>query len=367
MYTKIKSGMAALVVAACCGTALAAEKWMIGDFHQHTYFTDGSYPMNDLTAADTIATTAVTDPTTLYQKGVMPTGFRNGLDFQANSEHGGVRARDGFGNNWTTYSPLPSIGDPNPNPPATPANMWRWQSLIRTSDISGYSGPSYMGAYDWILGIRVNYPDKLALTGMEWNPPGHEHSSSGIWAADAKPIAEFEYRFDRSDTDGTTTSTTASMMGWAGKRQNSTYTAPDYSAVLGLSPAHEKSLDAVRWMQANHAVDGYITPAHVERAGCGVNAWSIAAFRDLNDNGPTVFFGFEGIPGHEKSSNRGEFGTGACGVAWDTSGSCDSFTSCCIRSVSFVAMDGLLFGVGLMVVRVGASCWSNSAAMSAIA
>ena len=78
-----------------------------------------------------------------------------------------------------------------------------------------------MGAYDWILGIRTNYPDKLAMTGMEWNPPGHEHSSTGIVAADAKPIAEFEYRFDKSDTDGTSTTTTATSMGWAGKMQNS--------------------------------------------------------------------------------------------------------------------------------------------------
>jgi hypothetical protein len=191
--------------------------------------------------------------------------------------------------------------------------MWRWQSLIRTSDIPGYSGVPYMGAYDWILGIRTNYPDKLAMTGMEWNPPGHEHASSGIVAADAKPIAEFEYRFDKSDTDGTLTTTTANSMGWAGKLQNSAYTAPDYSAVLGLSAAHNKTIDAVKWMQANYPTTGWIIPAHVERAGCGVNAWSIAAFRDMNDNGPTVAFGFEGIPGHEKSSNRGEFGAGACG------------------------------------------------------
>jgi hypothetical protein len=240
----------------------------------------------------------------------MPTGFRNGLDFQANSEHGGIRNRDGFGNNWnntSVYPTLPAIGD------STGGQMWRWQSLIRTSEIPGYSGPSYMGAYDWILGIRANYPDKLAMTGMEWNPPGHEHSSTGIVAADAKPIAEFEYRFDKSDTDGTATTITADAMGWAGKLQNSAYTAPDYSKVLALNAQHNKTIDAVKWMQANYPTTGWIIPAHVERAGCGVNAWSIAAFRDMNDNGPTVAFGFEGIPGHEKSSNRGEFSAGACG------------------------------------------------------
>ena len=291
-------------------SAYASEKWMIGDFHQHTTFTDGSYPMNDLTAAGVIADHPVSDPTSLYRKGVMPQGFRFGLDFQANSEHGGIRERDGFGtywNNTTVYPALPSIGDP------TNGRMWRWQSLVRTSDIPGYAGPSYMGAYDWIIGIRANYPKKIVMTGMEWNPPGHEHSSSGIVSKDAKAIAEFEYRFDKSDTDATTTTTTASTMGWPGKLQNSSYTAPDYSAVLALNAQHEKTMDAVRWMQANYPTTGWIIPAHVERAGCGVGAWSIAAFRDMNDAGPSVAFGFEGIPGHEKSGNRGEFGTSACG------------------------------------------------------
>lgn len=293
------------------GCAFAAEKWMAGDLHQHTTYTDGSYPMNDLTAAGVIATSAWANPAGLYRKGVMPQGFRFGLDFQANSEHGGIRNRDGFANNWyPTYTPSVIIGD---GASATQTNMWRWQSLIRTSDIPGYSGVPYMGAYDWILGIRANYPGKLAMTGMEWNPPGHEHSSFGIVAADAKPVAEFEYRFDKSDTDGTLTTTTATTMGWAGKRQNSSYTTPDYSTVLGLTSAHNKTIDAVKWLAANYPTTSYVLPAHVERAGCGVGAWSIAAFRDMNDNAPTVAFGFEGIPGHEKSSNRGEFGTGACG------------------------------------------------------
>lgn len=312
----LKLGAAALALSlvlsgpVSAGQKKMAEKWMTGDIHQHTYFTDGSYPMNDLSAPGVIAPQAVSDPTGLYRKGVMPQGFRFGLDFQANSEHGGRFARDGFGKQWNTYSPSPVIGD---GASATQTNMWRWQSLISPSDIPGYAGPSYMGAYDWILGIRESYPEKLVMTGLEWNPPGHEHCTTGIIAENALPIAEFEYRFDRRDEDGTTSSATAEIMGWDGKKQNSSYTAPDYSAVLGLSAAHEKTMDAVRWMQENHPTTGWIIPAHVERAGCGVGAWSIASFRDMNNEGPTVAFGFEGIPGHEKSANRGELGTGSCG------------------------------------------------------
>jgi hypothetical protein len=286
------------------------EKWMAGDFHNHTTFTDGSWPMNDLIGPTTIIPFPVSDTSGLYKQGTAPTAFRYGLDFFTNSEHGGIRARDGFGRNWnntSAYPTLPAIGDP------TSGQMWRWQSLIRTSDIPFYSGPAYMGAYDWIETIRANYPDKIVMTGMEWNAPGHEHSSTAIIADTALPIAEFEYRFDNSDTDGTLTTTTATTMGWPGKVQNSSYAAPDYSAVLGLNAKHNKTIDAVKWMQANYPATGYIIPAHVERAGCGVGGWSIAAFRDMNENGPMVAFGFEGIPGHDKSPERGEFKSTACG------------------------------------------------------
>lgn len=302
---------AALAVSiAFAGSVSAAEKWMTGDIHQHSYFTDGSWTINDLDSAGNPMLTPVEHPS---KQGVMPTGYRNGLDFQANSEHGGVRERDGFGIKWSNtakYPTNPAIGDP------ASGQMWRWQSLIRSIDIPGYSGPAYLGAYDWLEGVRAAYPEKLTMSGMEWNPPGHEHCTTGILADTAMPVAEFEYRFDKSDTDGTTTTTTANTMGWFGKKQNSAYVAPaypDYSAVLGLSPAHEKTLDAVKWMQQNHPWTGWIIPAHVERAGCGVNAWSIASLRDINNFGPSVAFGFEGIPGHEKSSNRGEFGSGSCG------------------------------------------------------
>ncbi len=143
-----RSGVALFAAILLCGAVLSSgaeqdskhkrdaakgEKWMIGDFHNHTTFTDGSWPMNDLTGPATIAPYAYPDTSGLYKQGTAPTGFRNGLDFFTNSEHGGIRANDGFGNPWTSYSPFPSIGDP------TAGRMWRWQSLIRTSDIPGYS------------------------------------------------------------------------------------------------------------------------------------------------------------------------------------------------------------------------------------
>lgn len=312
MKTNRKAAAAVIAIAILsAGSAIAAEKWVTGDFHQHTYLTDGSWPMNDLDASGTPVTSALSVLPNGYKQGVIPTGFRFGLDFQANSEHGGRFARDGFGTNWTTYTPNPILGD---DAGTSAANMWRWQSLIRTSDIMGYSGAPYLGAFAWIEQLRLNYPEKLVMTGMEWNVPGHEHCSTGIAAANALPIAEFEYRFDNSDSDGTSTTTTADIMGWTGKKQNSAYTV-QYD-VLGLNATHEKAIDAVKWMQQNYPAIGWIVPAHVERRGCGGignQGYTIAAFRDMNDNGPDVAFGFEGIPGHEKSSNRGELGASACG------------------------------------------------------
>lgn len=295
MGIRKRIGAAALALSlALAGSVFAMmpgdkEKWMTGDFHQHSYFTDGSNQMDT----------------------VMTNGYNFGLDFQANSEHGGKFGRDGSGFSWTTYSPNPVLGD---GAGPTAANMWRWQSLIRTSDIPGYAGAAYLGAYDWITTIRAAFPDRIAMTGMEWNVPGHEHCSTGIVAADALPIAEFEYRFDNSDTDGTSTTTTATTMGWTGKLQNSAYTVP--YPTLGLNATHEKAIDAVKWMQANYPATGWIVPAHMERRGCGGiggQGYTVAAFRDMNDNGPAVAFGFEGLPGHQKSSQRGEFGGSACG------------------------------------------------------
>ena len=75
--------------------------WVAGDFHQHTYLTDGSYPFQT----------------------VMSENERFGLDWWANSEHGGGWTRDPNGNSWLSYSPNPIISD-------NPSNgvMWRWRS-----------------------------------------------------------------------------------------------------------------------------------------------------------------------------------------------------------------------------------------------
>ena len=93
-----------------CRQRPCRRKWMTGDFHQHTYYTDGSNPMNDLTAPGVIATSAVTDPVGLYRKGVMPRDSASASTSRPTPSMADPN-RDGFGNSWTTYGPSPVIGE----------------------------------------------------------------------------------------------------------------------------------------------------------------------------------------------------------------------------------------------------------------
>jgi len=90
---------------------------MAGDFHQHTYYTDGEHTLDE----------------------VIENGFKYGLDFQANSEHGGSRYRDGYNHFWDdpTYYPVnPIKGDVKINNNGH-QEMWRWTIFERIC-ISSY-------------------------------------------------------------------------------------------------------------------------------------------------------------------------------------------------------------------------------------
>ena len=259
----LAAGIASMPPAATPG------RWMAGDFHQHSYLTDGSFP---------------TDM-------VLVKGFEYGLAWAANSEHGGAGYRDSKGNVWSdksVYPVSPILGDEKIVERETEQDgetvkksfhlMWRWQSLTEF-------------AYKVIQRVRRENPENLAATGLEWNVPGHEHCSVGIVAEDAMPIGEFEYRFDRGDDD-----TSGGPGGiWKGKQFN--------------QREHAKSVEAVKWMQENHPKTGWIVFAHPER----VSSFTVADFRDFNNAGPDVAFGFEGLPGHQRSSRRGGYRDRAVG------------------------------------------------------
>ncbi|MBU0995283.1 MAG: hypothetical protein KJ737_22535 [Proteobacteria bacterium] len=230
-----------------------ATDWLAGDFHQHTLYTDGSTSFGF----------------------VMDKNNEFGLDWWANSEHGGKRNRDGEGVSWkdtTKYPENPILGD---NPDS--GYMYRWQSL---RDF----------VYPDILSARSLFPEKQIFSGVEWNVPAHEHCSVSIVSDTMGPLAvsAFEYQFDKSDDD---TSRTGE---WT-----------PFGVLSKHNSTHEDSVAACAWMQEqyeNGLIDNaWIIWAHIERA----EAYQIEHFRDFNNAAPDICFGFEGAPGHQVNSKRG--------------------------------------------------------------
>jgi hypothetical protein len=226
------------------------------------------------------------------------------LDWWANSEHGGAFPTDGSGpvllsdfdtREYAKYwdDPLayplnPIIGDLKMS--SGHQAMWRWQSL-RDFEYAG------------IREARRAYPQKTIIQAFEWNVPGHEHCSLGLIAgqfgamSNCAPLAEFEYRFDASDTDVTG----GALQGWTMKN---------------LFNDHAKALEAAAWLQKNYPTESWLVPAHPERK----SRYKVADFRDLNNTAPSVAFGFESVPGHQAESNRGSYSPGGPSVGTSTYG-----------------------------------------------
>ncbi|GKT10166.1 hypothetical protein [Desulforhabdus sp. TSK] len=279
MRTLLFTGVVALSFAGAGGAMAAGctkqkAQWLSGDFHQHTLYTDGSTSFDFVMGKDNAF----------------------GLDWWANSEHGGGRNRDGEGHLWTDpnfYPTNPILGDVSGNPQV----MWRWQS------IRDFVFPD-------ILRNRALYPDRKIFSGLEWNVPAHEHCSTGIVADDASAISAFEFQFDKSDAD-------KSRIG----------EVTPYGTLVKSNKTHTDSVAACQWMEdqyRNGTIDnGWIIFAHVERAGVWKGTgggYNIENFRDFNNAAPDICFGFEGAPGHQVNNDRGFGNTVTC----DENGACTS-------------------------------------------
>lgn len=243
-------GLTLLILSLCLtppGNAMENGRWLAGDFHNHTFLTDGSKTTED----------------------VCSHAFRFGLDWLTNSEHGGAYDRTSDGQPWSAESTM--FGEP----PA--GKMWRWQSLLQYS-------------YPLINTARTAYPRKLIIQGYEWNVPAHEHASVGIISTGeegGRTIARHEYLFDANDTGNTSDS----YLGVHGKQ---------------LQNDHAKAVAGVAWIEHNYRESGYCVLNHPSRN----MKYPIADIRDLNDAAPHVAFGFEGFPGHQKAASRGNYDQG---------------------------------------------------------
>ena len=295
-----------------------ADSYMAGDFHNHTTCTDGTVSIE-----------------TMITKSIQTFG----LEWVASVDHGGTGTRDcriddpefdssrtGTGKLWEETIGAAAIkGDvvtsnlATPNPPALHRAMWRWQM------IEEFQFPE-------TARLSKLFQRPMIYAALESNVPGHEHLSMSIlgdqrpfnWRGNpgnATALAEFEYRFDRSDTDRSGKGGTPGVIDsgiWKGKVPNAS------GAGQGTANHNNKAVPSVAWLQANFPLDSYYVPAHVERAGVfdpnGNRGFNVEHFRDFNNAGPTVAVGFETMPGHQASNTRGEYQANFGGPGIDSVG-----------------------------------------------
>jgi hypothetical protein len=321
-YSKAILLTAASASLAVTGVAVAADRgstqnpYVAGDMHNHNTCTDGSvsagYSIDRSVAA-----------------GVNIGGGNNfNLDWFTLGNHGGAGNRDcrfsdtsanipgdtthtwnqtvGQTIDGVTITALkgtrPDATPTNPNPLTSSSVMWRWQSIEEIE-------------YPAIVN-RTQTFNKPIIEGLEWIVPGHEHTDVAVLtgqspagAGNANKMAQFEFLFDRADGDQIGPVDAGNNPIWTGK-------SFDNSGTLG----HQKAVNGVAWLQANHPLQSYVIPTHSERAGVfnpnGNNGYNIEHFRDFNNAGPTVAFGIES-PGHMAqgglNGGSGSYGSGAVG------------------------------------------------------
>lgn len=301
--------------------AKTAGTYVTGDFHNHTTCSDGSISMQKL-----------------VKKATDKTDTPWGLDWFVQAGHGGNGNRNctlvedatldtpaypfvaGKGPTTTWANSIGSAALKGDGAVAS-GNMWRWQSLQE---------------FQYPLIEYLNAAKNLPLfIGMESVVAGHEHSSMSVITGqipsaldsatlpttagytalgNANALAQWSYCFDRADTDtsrGTTNAWNCSVTGSANAADaNWNATAQKLTNNNGVA-GHNKTVEALKWMNENHPNGSYYVPAHLERAGpfntAGANGFNIEHLRNFNNAAPTVAFGFETQPGHGAANNRGEY------------------------------------------------------------
>ena len=303
--------------------------YVAGDMHNHNTCTDGSvsaaYTIDRAVGTGTFAPSAANGASP-----ILPGGRNFDLDWFTLGNHGGSGNRDCrfadtsaiLGETTTTWDQTLGraingdgvVNGPNSitigsllgtqpaGPPTSSSVMWRWQNI---KDLE----------YP-IVAQRGKQYKKVLIEGLEWIVPGHEHTDVTVIngqfpdrqkIGSAASLAEFEFRFDRADTD---TIGPVDMSGnpvWTGK-------SVDADGIAG----HRKAVAGIAWLQANYPVTSYAVPTHSERQGpfsaTSSKGYDIEHFRDFNNAGPTVAFGIES-PGHmaQVTSKGSTYGSGAVG------------------------------------------------------
>jgi len=305
--------------------AKAPGTYQAGDFHNHTTCSDGSISMQKLVKKSTDKTDTPWGLDWFVQAGHGGNGNRNCTlveDATLATPAYPLVATGGPQTTWEASGVTPK-GDVSGVTPTR--NMWRWQSVQEFQ----YPLAEYLSAYK-------NVP---VFLGVETVVPGHEHTSMSVITGQiptaldtatlpttpgytalgsASALAQWEYCFDRNDTDtsrGAANAWDCSVPGSlnaADPSWNATAAKLVPAAGAGVgTKGHNKTVEGVKWMAALHPDTSYYVPAHLERAGQfnpdGNNGFNVEHLRDFHNAGPKVAFGFETQPGHGASANRGEY------------------------------------------------------------
>jgi hypothetical protein len=304
--------------------------YVAGDFHNHTTCSDGSISMEKLIKK---ATDKVETPW--------------GLDWFVQAGHGGNGNRNcQLVEDATLSTPLyPFISGLSPQTTweasgVTPQgdvsgttpnrNMWRWQSIQQFQyPLVEYfnalkSLPLFIGIESVVAGhehssmslITGQIPAALDTAVLPTTPNGTPLPAGSPYLAlgNANNLAQWEYCFDRADTDlsrGAANMYDCSVTGSA-NAADPIWNAGGHKLVsTNGTNGHAKTLEGLRWMKEHTPNESYYVPAHLERAGQfnpnGNNGYNVEHLRDFNNTAPTIAFGMESQPGHGASANRGEY------------------------------------------------------------
>jgi hypothetical protein len=332
--SSMKNQIALAVAAIATGAAVTAPpaasakqpgQYVSGDFHNHTTCSDGSISMQKLVKKATDRTDTPWGLDWFVQAGHGGNGNRNctlvedaSLATPAYPFVSGQGPTTTWENSGVT--PKGDVSGTSPN-----RNMWRWESFQEFQ----YPVIEYLNAYK-------NLP---LFLGVEANGPGHEHISASVITGqipaslhanrlpnspgytpvgNANVLAQWEYCFDRSDTDlsrgaqnqwdcSVPGSLNSSDVSWNARGRK---LVPAGGLGTGTR-GHLKTLEALKWMSVYAPNGSYYVPAHLERAGPfspdGNFGYNVESLRDFNNTAPNIAFGFESQPGHGASANRGEY------------------------------------------------------------
>lgn len=341
-----------LAVAADKAAIKPAGTYVTGDFHNHTTCSDGSLSLKKL-----------------VEKSVGKAPGEGQLDWFVQADHGGRSARNctltedpftpvipalGLTTSATgPYQATPPVTYPGGGQPAStlkgPNVTWADTPAVGAAGIKGDGTDTPKRMWQWqeiqefkykVLETEGRNRMKPIWVGLEQNNPGHEHTSSAIlngqlpWPStadggNANLQAQYEYCFDRSDTDTSRGATNQWDCSVNNSGNNNALINPVSRKIApadnlnGTNTAtypnmgHIKTLEGIRWMAEKAPKTSFFVPAHLERAGVysptGSRGFNIEHLRNFHNIAPGIAFGFESMPGHQADTNRGGYGTGAVG------------------------------------------------------